>query len=457
MNTRVLLSHRARRVFVWLHLWLGLGLGLWFSLIGISGSVLAWRVELGAWELSRRFPIATPAPGAQMLSLDAATAKLRAALPDLDTNEISAIAPPQSASDSYKFTIGRDRRQARTVVLDSYTGTLIGTAAPRSGWVFTIQNFHQRLIAGLRGYVFNGLLTVLGIPLLLSGLWLWWPKNGKQLRARITVKSGAPLHRRLYDLHNVLGISLYGVLLVTTATGALLVKNHLQRDGLPQVIAELKAGETPPTQGNRGEQARGEQARGEQARGEQARGEQARGEQARGEQARGEQARGEQARGEQARGGAANANRGGGARGDNDAPEVVPNGALLSNDVLLDKARDAANGAAITRVSLPRKPDEPFVANYAVATGFNAGRTLYLDPYSGAVMPSETPAVEASNVIKSLHLGNFGGVWIKILYTLAGLMPLGLFVTGFWLWARKKFKKRARVETVELMRETVEV
>ena len=417
MNTRVLLSHRARRVFVWLHLWLGLGLGLWFSLIGISGSVLAWRVELGAWELSRRFPIATPAPGAQMLSLDAATAKLRAALPDLDTNEISAIAPPQSASDSYKFTIGRDRRQARTVVLDSYTGTLIGTAAPRSGWVFTIQNFHQRLIAGLRGYVFNGLLTVLGIPLLLSGLWLWWPKNGKQLRARITVKSGAPLHRRLYDLHNVLGISLYGVLLVTTATGALLVKNHLQRDGLPQVIAKLKAGETPPTQGNRGEQARGEQARG----------------------------------------GAANANRGGGARGDNDAPEVVPNGALLSNDVLLDKARDAANGAAITRVSLPRKPDEPFVANYAVATGFNAGRTLYLDPYSGAVMPSETPAVEASNVIKSLHLGNFGGVLIKLIYTLAGLMPLGLFVTGFWLWARKKFKKRARVETVALMRETVEV
>ena len=392
------MSHRARRIFIWLHLWLGLGLGLWFSLIGLSGSVLAWRGELGAWELNRRFPIATPAPGAQMLGLDAATAKLQNALPDLDVGQISAIAPPQNASDSYEFTIGRDRKKARTVVLDSYSGALIGTAAPRSGNVFLIQNFHQRLIAGLRGYVFNGLLTLLGVPLLLSGLWLWWPKNIKQLRARLSVKSGAPIHRKLYDLHNVLGIYLYGVLLVTTVTGALLVKNHLQRDGLSQVIAELKAGETPPTRNPRGEQARGEQA-----------------------------------------------------------PRVVPRGARLSNNELLGRARAAANDAAITRVSLPGENDEPFVANYAVATGFNTGRTLYLDPYSGAVVPSKTPDVEANNVIRGLHLGDYGGVFIKIIYTLVGLMPLGLFVTGFWLWARKKFKLRARVASAAPVRETVEV
>ena len=267
MNTRVLLSHRARRIFIWLHLWLGLGLGLWFSLIGISGSVLAWRGELGAWELSRRFPITTPAPDAKMLGLDAATAKLQSALPDLDLKQVSAVAPPQTPSDAYKFTVGRSRRDARTVVLDSYSGQIIGTAAPRSGPVFAIQNFHQRLIAGMRGYVFNGLLTVLGIPLLLSGLWLWWPKNIRQLRARLTVKSGAPIHRRLYDLHNVLGIYLYGVLLVTTVTGALLVKNHLQRDGLAQVMQELRESETPPAQNRR--ETRGEQTRGEQTRGEQ--------------------------------------------------------------------------------------------------------------------------------------------------------------------------------------------
>ena len=409
MNTRVLLSHRARRIFIWLHLWLGLGLGVWFSLIGISGSVLAWRSELGAWEVARRFPIATPAPNAKMLSLDQATTRLQTALPDLNVAEIGAISPPQGANDAYKFTIGRERRSARTVVLDSYSGQLLGTVAPRSGQVFAIQNFHQRLIAGMRGYVFNGLLTVLGIPLLLSGLWLWWPRNLAQLRARLSVKRGAPIQRRLYDLHNVMGIYLYGVLLVTTVTGALLVKNHLQRDGLPKVLQELRQGEAPaPPQ--RGARNRGEQARGEQARG-----------------------------------------------GDSDAPEVVATGARLSNDALLDKARAAAKGYAVTRVTPPLQPDAPFVANYAVASGFATGRTLYLDPYSGVVLPSKAPEVGANNVIRGLHLGDFGGVLVKILYTLSGLMPVGLFATGAWMWARKKSKKRARLASAPPIRETVEV
>lgn len=401
MNTRVLLSHRARRIFIWLHLWLGLILGLWFSLIGISGSVLTWRGEIGAWELARRFPIATPAPGATMLSLDAATASLHQASPDLDMKQISAIAPPQHASDSYKFTVGRDRKKADTIYLDSYSGQILGTVAPRSTNVYAIQNFHQRLIAGMRGTVFNGFLTVLGIPLLLSGLWLWWPKNGKQLRARLTVKSGAPIHRRLYDLHNVMGIYLYSVLLVTTVTGALMVKNHLQRDGLPKVMAELRGVEEAP--------------------------------------------------------GAKNAEKP--RDGDEDSPKIVPSGKRLSNDALLDKARVAAAGAAIVRVSLPRKLGEPFTADYAVGAGFNTGRTLHLDPYSGKVLPSKTPVVETNNVIRGLHLGDFGGVLVKIIYTLTGLMPLVLFVTGFWLWARKKFKekKRSSVETAAPIRETVEV
>ena len=399
MNSRVLLSHRARRIFIWLHLWLGLILGLWFSLIGISGSVLTWRTEIGAWELNRRFPIAAPVLGAKMLGLDAATAALRNAKPDLDSREISAISPPQSARDSYKFTIGRDRKKADTLFLDSYSGAVLGVAPPRSTRVYAIQNFHQRLIAGMRGYVFNGFLTVLGIPLLLSGLWLWWPRNFKQLRARLTLKSGAPIHRRLYDLHNVLGIYLYGVLLVTTVTGALLVKNHLQRDGLPKVMAELRGVEEAPM---------GKVEKPKNA---------------------------------------------------DKTPKVTPSGERLSNDELLARARVAAVGHSITRVSLPRKSDEPFVANYAVGAGFNTGRTLTLNPYNGEVLPSKTPEVEANNVIRGLHLGDFGGVLVKIIYTLTGLMPLGLFVTGFWLWARKKFatKTRARIAPKASVRETVEV
>ncbi len=42
---------------------------------------------------------------------------------------------------------------------------------------------------------------------------------------------------------------------------------------------------------------------------------------------------------------------------------------------------------------------------------------------------------------KVLHLGEFGGVFSKLLYTFAGLMPPGLFITGVLMWWRKKRAK----------------
>lgn len=395
------MSHRARRLFIVIHLWLGLILGLWFSLIGVSGSVLAWRTELGAAELSRRFPIQKTTPDAQILTLDQASASLKRAFPNLDLETVGSVGIPTSKANFYNFSVGRNRRTAQSVLLNPYDGSVMGTVAPRSGTVATIQQFHQRLIAGMRGYVFNGFLTALSIPLLLSGLWLWWPSNGKQLRARLTVKRGTPLHRRLYDLHNVLGIYLYGILLMATVTGALLVVNHISRDDWAQTIKELREGEAPPAREGRGEGNLG------------------------------------------ARNGARRPETGG-ANANDKTPKVEASGARLKNDVLLENARKAVPIFQIGRVQFPKKPDEPFVANYSLSSGFALNRTLYLNPYTGAVLPFKEPGANYQSVVKGLHLGDFGGLTSKILYTFTGLIPLGLFVTGLWMWARKKAKSRAR-------------
>ena len=43
-------SQRARTLFLIVHLWTGLALGLWLIMIGLTGSVLAWRSEFTGWE-----------------------------------------------------------------------------------------------------------------------------------------------------------------------------------------------------------------------------------------------------------------------------------------------------------------------------------------------------------------------------------------------------------------------
>ncbi len=406
---------RARRVLVWSHLWLGLILGAWFSLIGLTGSVLTWRTELGAAELSRRFPVSQPSPNAKIVSLSDATGALKKAMPDLDTKEIAGVTIPGARSSFYAFTLGRNRRTARQVLVDPYSSQILGTVAPRSGNVFLIQNFHQRLIAGARGYLFNGLLTLLSVPLLMSGLWLWWPAKIAQFKARLTVKRGAPLHRKIYDWHNIFGVYLYSTLFITTLTGVLLVANHIARDGWAKTWEEVRAGETPPARETRG--ARGGQSEGRGAQNEGAR-----------------QERGASAPAQNA------------APGGREAPKVVPQGESLDADTLLNRARQAVPQYQITRVQLPSSPDAPFEASYSLPTGFATNRTLYLNPYSGEVLPGKQPeGANYNSVVRGLHLGDFGGVLMKLIYTITGLMPLGLFASGVWLWARKK--RRAKHKT----------
>jgi len=51
----------------------------------------------------------------------------------------------------------------------------------------------------------------------------------------------------------------------------------------------------------------------------------------------------------------------------------------------------------------------------------------------------------------SLHRGTFGGVFIKIIYSLVGIAPLGLGITGITMWAlkrRNKIKKQKKLQQV---------
>ncbi len=272
-------------------------------------------------------------------------------------------------------------------------GKILGTTQGRTGLVASINQLHARLLGGVRSYIFNGFLTVLAIPLLLSGLWLWWPSNSKQLKARLTIKRGASLKRTLYDLHNVLGIYTYVILFVTTLTGALLVGNHIARDGVPQTIAELKSSGAP------------ENPRGQR------------------------RARSGAPREAAPRSGPQNRDTG---------PKVTVGPTKLSEDELLKIARQEVSGYEITRLQLPQNPEQAFRASYSMGSGFAQNRTLFLDPYSGKVLPSETPNADYNAVVRGLHFGNFAGVPMKLIYTITGLMPFGLYITGLWMWARKK-------------------
>jgi uncharacterized iron-regulated membrane protein len=82
---------------------------------------------------------------------------------------------------------------------------------------------HTYLLLGTKGFSANGVGGLLTGVLVLSGLWLWWPRTVRQLIIRSTFKRNAGAERLNADLHNVFGAYALPLLLVLALTGSVLV------------------------------------------------------------------------------------------------------------------------------------------------------------------------------------------------------------------------------------------
>ena len=69
------------------------------------------------------------------------------------------------------------------------------------------------------------------------------------------------------------------------------------------------------------------------------------------------------------------------------------------------------------------------------------------DPRSGRLAEitryEETPRQQRlRGWFYAFHTGTWGGIWTKILYSLAALIGASLPLTGYWLWWRRCMNKR---------------
>jgi uncharacterized iron-regulated membrane protein len=118
---------------------------------------------------------------------------------------------------------------------------------------------------------------------------------------------------------------------------------------------------------------------------------------------------------------------------------------------LVDRARTKIPDQHVARVVLPFDEKAAFVVMFSrerpTEVGLPELTSVYLDQYSGTVLPNP-PEVRrtAGDIIMRwaapLHVGNFGGWPIKIAWSLLGLAPPTLFVTGFIMWWTRVVRPR---------------
>jgi uncharacterized iron-regulated membrane protein len=124
-------------------------------------------------------------------------------------------------------------------LVDPYSGKVNRPIRVEDLWTGKIAHFHGELLLEAKGVIANGIGSFLGVLLLFSGLWLWWPSTVGQLKARLKLKREPSLRRRLLDLHNMMGAYFYLLLFLVTFTGLLLALDRTTKKGVTKTVDRI--------------------------------------------------------------------------------------------------------------------------------------------------------------------------------------------------------------------------
>ena len=193
------MSASLRSILWTFHRWLGIALAVLLVPISLSGAALVWHDELDALIHPARYAVTGPSVA---LPLASYVANATVALPD--GMRPAAVRFP--ASEGWPLLVmarGAPRGEGgppriANVYFDPATGRVLDVVDFRSSLVGFLHRFHENLtIPEYSGRAIVGWAGVGMLILSLSGIWLWWPRQGSVrlgLRWRRSAQTSTNLH-----------------------------------------------------------------------------------------------------------------------------------------------------------------------------------------------------------------------------------------------------------------------
>jgi uncharacterized iron-regulated membrane protein len=431
---------KIRTLIFWLHLITGITAGLVILVMSVTGVLLTYEKQMVARADRSSMPAA--AVGATRLPIDALVAQIEQQGASTGGNGGASAAAPSAitlrADPAAPASVSLGR--GKTVLVNPYTGDVLGDSAPRLRAFFrSVTEWHRWLALTearrATGKAVTGACNLAFLFLVVSGFYLWWPRAWRWNAVKAVTLFGRGLRGKARDWnwHNVIGFWSAVPLLVIVASGAV-ISYPWASD-----LVYRAAGETPPARGGGGPGGPGGRAEGA-ARPEGAGRREGAGRSEEGGRREGAGPRG--AGGERGAGG--NPNRG------SDESRSVTATSLAGVDAALVAAQKHTPDWQTITLQLPRTPDAPlaFTVDRGAAGQPQKRGTLTIDRATATVTKSETfesqsPGRRLRSILRFAHTGEVLGLAGQ---TIAGLASAGaavLVYTGFALtWRRFRNRRR---------------
>lgn len=377
-----------RKILFWTHLVTGVAAGVVVLLMSVTGVALTYQRQLE--DLSRSdYRTDAVARAGRPLSSDELLAALERQQPGFEPSSLT-----YRADAAEPALLGQGRRGR--LYVDRYTGEVLGDGSSATGRFMRLMvDWHRWLgqegEGRAVGRAITGASNLAFLFLIVSGAYLWWPRNwsARALRNAMWFRAGLRGKARDFNWHNAIGFLTAIPLAVVVASGVVISY------GWAGDLVYTLTGSEPPARGRGGP-----------------------------------------------RGGPPERTRSGSAETPADTPR-------LSFDALLEAATSHTPGWRSATLSLPRAAGEPVRISIDTSPGGQpaARSELVLDPATGEVLSrsgyaDQSPGQRLRGWLRFAHTGEVYGTAGQ---TVAGVASLGASVlvwTGLALTWRRFFGAR---------------
>jgi uncharacterized iron-regulated membrane protein len=199
-----------RTIWRW-HFYAGLFVMPFIAVLALSGAVYLFKPQIERWE-ERAFQ---SLPTANAIRPDAQVA---AALRSNPGATLSSYRLPEIAGDAALIHLKLGNGKMRDVFV-APQGQVLGVLDPESRIIAIDRKIHGQLLLGKRGSWLVELAASWAIVMVLSGLFLWWPRDANGLAGIAWPRLGRGSRVFWRDLHAVTGFWVTGLALVLLVSG----------------------------------------------------------------------------------------------------------------------------------------------------------------------------------------------------------------------------------------------
>ena len=373
-----------KKIFRKIHLWLSIPVGLFISLICFSGAILVFETEITEC-INRKLYVVDKSNG-ERLPVSEIVQKVTAELPD--SASVSSVQISSNPKRTYR--LGIEGQNRTSVYVNPYTGEIVDTHTHKPNNFFgQVRQLHRWLMfrgdSRIIGKRIVGISTIVMVVILLTGLIVWLPKNRKMARNRLRIRFRSGWRIFWYDFHVAIGFYATLLLLIMALTGLTWSFGWYRNMFYSAFGVEMQ-------QSHQGGSGAGNRQQ----------------------------------------------------RGRNMREEKKPS----IDYTIWDKAVEGALKNAESYKTLTVTSNAVSIVSNNVFSNNRASDRYTFDSETGVIteisLYTEQPRQnKLRGWIYSFHTGSWGGIVVKILYFIAAIVGGLLPLTGYYLWFKRKYKRKA--------------